>query len=472
MHARPGIATLAVAANLAALLAPVWAQAAPTLVNVRIEGKSETLFEGPILTEGHDVQASSESEAHPCDGINPLDPQNKTPGPTPTAASVDAMSLIGETFDGEWYPGYHDYFITRWGPDREEEGMSWGVLVNNVFTNVGGCQYELGAGDEVLWAYNAFGHRPFLALFPAGSTSGNRPLTATAELNRPFEVEVLDYDDDAEDVPPADPERTGSTPFEGADVSPVATSAKGFEQVETESPATVTTNAHGKASITFTEPGWHRIKATAVNGKGEEDAIRSNRLDVCVPNAGETGCGEPPAEDALRIPSRYAEEAEAENHEETKEGGSNDGGSNDGGSSDGSSGDDGSDDGSPNGVLPGTDGNSDSGSPGGTATTTTAKTSTGKAAYGSPTRLVAESVSPVRLLLKLTVAGTITVRIARRFDKDHDRRWRNVRTIVVKASKPGLVKVELPRLVAGRYRVSIALAAGESVVRTLTVPGG
>jgi hypothetical protein len=450
MYARTGIATLAIA-SLVAVLGGSLAQATPTLVNVRIEGKSETLFEGPIRTEGHDVEASSDSEARPCDGIDPLDPQNKTPGPTPTAASVDAMSLIGETFDGQWYPGYHDYFITRWGPDREEEGMSWGILVNNVLTNVGGCQYELSTGNEVLWAYNAFGHRPFLALFPAGDTSGTRPLTATAEPNKPFEVEVLDYSDDAEDLPPAYPERTGSAPFEDADVSPVATNAKGFERVETESPATVTTNAQGKASITFTEPGWHRIKATAINGEGEEDVIRSNRLDVCVPNVSETSCGEPPAEDVPRTPSRYAKEAKAEQHEETKEMDTSDG--------------------AQSGGQSGTDSDSDDVSSGGTSTTATTKTSTGKAAYGSPARLVVESVSPARLLLKLTAVGAVTVRIARRPTNGHNRRWQNVKTIVVKAGRPGLVRVELPRLAAGRYRVNIALAPGESDVRTLTVPG-
>ncbi len=445
---RTTIATLTVAALIVITLAS--AQAAPIPINVRIEGRSETLFEGPIWTEGHDVQAASDSEARACDGINPLDPQNKTPGPTPTTASVDAMSLIGETFDGQWYPGYHDYFITHWGPDREEEGMSWGVLVNNVFTDVGGCQYELGTGDEVLWAYNAFGHRPFLALFPAGDSSGTRPLTTTAELNRPFAVEVLDYSDDAEDVPPAHPERTGSATFEGADVSPVMTNPKGFERVETESPETVATNAQGKASITFTEPGWHRIKATAVNGKGEEDVIRSNRLDVCVPNVGETGCCEPPAEDALRIPSRYAEEAKAEHPKETEEISPSGGG--------------------PSGGQPGTDSNSGGVISAGASTTMPTKTSTGKAAYGSPTRLIIESVSPARLLLKLTAAGAVTVRIALQSRKGHNRRWENLKTIAVKASRAGPVKVELPRLAAGRYRVSVALAAGESVARTLTVP--
>ena len=33
------------------------AQAALTQVNVRIEGRSKALFEGPLLTEGHDVSS-------------------------------------------------------------------------------------------------------------------------------------------------------------------------------------------------------------------------------------------------------------------------------------------------------------------------------------------------------------------------------------------------------------------------------
>lgn len=86
----------------------------------------------------------------------------------------------------------------------------------------------------------------------------------------------------------------------------MTTSTQGFEKVETGSLETVVTNSHGKASITFTTPGWHRIKAT-VPGTGEEQAIRSNRLDVCVPAVGETGCGAAPAEDEVRVPQATAE---------------------------------------------------------------------------------------------------------------------------------------------------------------------
>jgi hypothetical protein len=294
-------ATIAVALSIVTLAVPV-ATAAPAEVNVRIEGREETLFEGPILTEGHAVEASSDSAPHGCDGLN--NGANSLPGPTPTAASVDAMSILGEDFDGQWYPGFDDYFVKRWGADGQDEakGEYWGLLVNNVFTDVGGCQYELDGGDEVLWVYDAFDARPLLALFPADYSAGGRPLTATAELGQPFEVEVDAYEDGAENDPPAAPQRTGASHFEGAEVAPVATDEKGFQRVEADSAATVVTGADGTAEIVFAEPGWHRLKATVTDSTGSEVAVRSNRLDVCVPAPPAIGCGAPPAEDQVRTP--------------------------------------------------------------------------------------------------------------------------------------------------------------------------
>jgi hypothetical protein len=320
MRARHPIAALCV--SIFSLLAFAGAAQAytPITVNVRIEGNTETLFEGPVSVTPHNVQATSDTVERRCDGINKLDPWNVVPNPTATSASVDAMSLLGETFDGQWYPGYDDYFIKRFGPDAEKEGKSWGILVNNVFTNVGGCQYQLTEGDEVLWAFDAFNFRPFLALFPAGYSGGSRPLTATATLGQPFEVEVDAYEDDSEDVPPEHPERAGSAGFEGADVSPVVTQSNGFEKVATSDPATVVTNSQGKASITFSTPGWHRIKAT-VPGAHEEEVIRSNRLDVCVPAVGQTDCGALPADDEVRVPQATLEAParEAKEQEEREE---------------------------------------------------------------------------------------------------------------------------------------------------------
>jgi uncharacterized membrane protein YgcG len=340
---RKAVATLIVA-TLSSVLLVTAAEAAQTEINVRIEGRSETLFEGPVLVESDGVKASSDTQARSCNGINTLDPQNVVPEPTPTAASADALGLIGETFDGQWYPGFNDYFITRWGPDLQSPGEAayWGILVNDTFTNVGGCQYQLDNGDEVLWVYDAFKGRPNLALFAeaAAYTAGPRPLTATVAVNQPIALEAVAYEDDEEDNPPAAPGRIGSGPFDGAEIAPVVTTAKGFERVNTKSSATVKSNAEGKASITFAEPGWHRVKAT-VAAEGSEKAIRSNRLDICVTGGvatkaleGATSCGETPAADQVRVAPRIAGEIEAPNGG----GGGNGGGGDTGGGSGGGSG--------------------------------------------------------------------------------------------------------------------------------------
>ncbi len=168
MHTR--IFVLVLAAACLALPIAAAAQATPVQVNVRIEGKSETLFEGPIWTEGHDIKASSDTQARRCDGTN--NHQHATPGPTPTASAADAMGIIGETFDAQWYgSSFDDYFLTRFGPDEQNitEGAYWGILVNDVFTSAGGCQYELGPDSEVLWVYNAFNERLFLELLPVAA---------------------------------------------------------------------------------------------------------------------------------------------------------------------------------------------------------------------------------------------------------------------------------------------------------------
>lgn len=302
---RTAIATLVVALTVIAISAPA-SPAAPTEVNVRIEGKTETLFEGPILTEGHNVRATGDDKApeagRRCDGLN--NHAHPTPGPTPTAAGADAMAILGEGFDGDWYAApYEDYFITQWGPDRQSNAAAeyWGLVVNDVFTSVGGCQYQLGTGDEVLWAYNAFSSRPRLLLYPGDYSGGAVQPTAEAQLGVPFAVEVDAWSGFNEGTPTNPPPRS-SEAFAGAVVAPEVESAAGSEEVDTDSPATVTTGAEGKASITFASPGWHRLKATHILA-GEETVIRSNRLDVCVAATLGEGCGPLPADDLVRAPS-------------------------------------------------------------------------------------------------------------------------------------------------------------------------
>ncbi len=462
VHATRSTATIVTTLVACALaLAPGTAQASTTEVNVRIEGRTQTLFEGPILTEGHAVNSykavhGSEVEdlgEHGCDGTN--NAKNPTPGPTPTAASVDAMNVVGESnaMVGEWYPGFDDYFPEQWGSEAENaeaEGKSWGLLVNDVFTNVGGCQYQLDAGDEAVWVYNAFNFRPFLALFAANAhyTAGARPLTAVAQLGEPFAVEVLAYEDDVEDSPPAHPERAGGEPFAGAKVAPVLSSEKGFQKLQLESPESVTTNAEGTASITFSQPGWHRIKAGAplhqLSKKEqeekvipEEEAVRSNRLDVCVPAQGESGCGPEPVEDEVRLAPRYRT-PDGEEHPSGEQRTGTGVTSNVGQSTTNSS---------------------------GPATSQTL----GASAHQAAAKVVIASIGARRLVLRLSTAGSVSVSIARSVRSGHRRRWRTVKTINAKAAKAGTLTIKLPRLSAGSYRASVLFAGVAPLTKTFLV---
>lgn len=285
----------AIAATLAvlgvALIGSTGAEAALTELTVRIEGAQKTLFEGPIKTEGHQIQATSDTEPRPCDATN--NGAHPEPGPTPTAASVDAMELIGQGFDGNWYPGFDDYFLQQWGPDREDANTFayWGILVNGAFTPVGGCQYLASAGDQVLWAYDAFNGREMLWLAAAGDLGFPAAATATVEIGEPLDLVV-----EAGDQP-------SPTPAAGIAVAPVATAAgTAYQTVETGSANAVTTDVDGEASIVFSTSGWHRIKA-----QDEAGFIRSNRLDVCVEPVLGGGCGPLPADAAVRVPPRYAQ---------------------------------------------------------------------------------------------------------------------------------------------------------------------
>jgi hypothetical protein len=314
-------------ASFFVVLATHPAQAAPTQVHVRIEGKTETIFEGPVQTDVHMVKGSNDSLWRRCNGVTGLNP-SVAPGVVPTSASSDAMRIIGETFDGRWYTQWEDYFIERWGPDAQEVSSSeyWGVLVNNAFTDVGGCQYRLDGADEVLWVYDAFHDKPRLVLYPADYSGGALPESATATLNQPFEIEVDAWTSSNEGTPPPSPTRS-TTPYLGAEVAPVETNVKGFQKTDVASSKTVVTDANGRAGITFTDPGWHRIKATDVAGSTEV-AVRSNRLDVCVPQPPASGCGAPPSDAAVRVPPHpIPGEIEAATKEDPKEGQPPEGGS-------------------------------------------------------------------------------------------------------------------------------------------------
>src|SRR5690349_10945366 len=103
-RARRGLLAALAACGLTASAAVPVASAAPADVSVRVEGVRATVFDRVVRTAGHDVKAASDTETRTCDGTNLG--ANPTPGPTATGATVDAMTSIGQSFDGNWYPGF------------------------------------------------------------------------------------------------------------------------------------------------------------------------------------------------------------------------------------------------------------------------------------------------------------------------------------------------------------------------------
>ncbi|KAF8910412.1 hypothetical protein CPB84DRAFT_1763592 [Gymnopilus junonius] len=203
----------------------------PTPIDLRIEGAEKTIFEGIVVTRGHNVTTPSGGDHH-CDGTN--NNENPAPGPTCTSALADAAKLHHFAFDGTFQTEFDDFFITSIGGDTQTTTEFWGLLLNFQFTPVGGCQQEVQAADHVLWAFNAFNAVHFLKL------TGPRE----AQVNEPVVLTVTDGS-------------TGS-PVAGADVNGE------------------TSDDDGKVSVTFGEIGLNSVKAE------KSDSIRSNALNIVV----------------------------------------------------------------------------------------------------------------------------------------------------------------------------------------------
>jgi hypothetical protein len=113
--------------------------------------------------------------------------------------------------------------------------------LNYQFTPVGGCQQQVKTGQEILWAFDAFNKSYFLKLSGA-------PLAA--KLGQPVTVTVTDG--------------TSGVAIRGALIS-----VKGDT-------VTATSDASGKATLTFSKKGIKTLKAS------RDDSIRSNAQVVIV----------------------------------------------------------------------------------------------------------------------------------------------------------------------------------------------
>jgi hypothetical protein len=232
------------------------AVAAPVSVNLRAEGSTRTLYDGPVTTDGHDVTTQT-GGTHKCDGTNGVPPANPTAGPSATAALDDGARLGGFDFDGGYNTGFDDFLIDRIGSDSGTANEFWGVYVNSIASQVGGCQQRVNQGDEVLWAYSAFG-APLLHLAGPGS----------AQTGQGVSVRVTNETGAAEP---------------GASVGGALSAAD------------------GTATLSFADAGIYRLKADRAG------AVRSNTVVLCVDPPGADPCSstdKTPPTVSPRLPGR------------------------------------------------------------------------------------------------------------------------------------------------------------------------
>jgi hypothetical protein len=232
---------LSLALLLAALTAASAAHAVPVTVNLRVEGPNKTVFDGPVTTDGHDVTTQT-AGTHKCDGTNgAAEPE---PGPTATAALDDAGKLAAFTIDGPYGNfGIDDYFLERVADQQVDPNSEyWSLWINHQFSDKGGCQKRVFAGQDVLWA-----GIPFSVSIPLKLTGPDSAVTG-----QPLQVQVTDG--------------SNGTPQDGASVGGV------------------TTGPDGRATLAFPDEGIYRLKAE------KPDTIRSNTVVVCVDPPGAAPC--------------------------------------------------------------------------------------------------------------------------------------------------------------------------------------
>ncbi|MGH2979937.1 MAG: hypothetical protein ACRDLQ_09930 [Solirubrobacterales bacterium] len=229
---------------ITALLSCGTAWAAPVTVNLRVEGSTRTLFEGPVTTDGKTIDKGD--GPHACDGTSADPPQ--LPGPTMTAALDDAsVSSPALAWQGAWstFEATGDFFITQIGSEQGSGTSFWGTVLNYQPTSVGGCQQQVAQGDEALFALGDVFTQPLLRL------RGDSRATVGVGIS----LEVTSGAD--------------RRAVSGARVTGVPGS----------------TGADGKLAVTFDSPGVRTVKAEAPG------SIRSNAWQVCVEAPGSGTCG-------------------------------------------------------------------------------------------------------------------------------------------------------------------------------------
>jgi hypothetical protein len=228
LGSKPGLA-----AGLAVLVLAAPASAAPVTVDLRVEGSTITLFEGPVTTDTRStIDGHDGTGPHPCDGTS----GGGAPGPTVGAALVQAAEQTNSSFAATWNNGFQDFLVTTIAGETHDFSTTadfWGFWFNRGFSSFGVCGTRVATGDEIVMAA-ATGSESVLAL--DGPSAARRGDTVT--------LTVTDW--------------TTGDPVQGATVGGA------------------TTGADGKATITLANAGTQTFKASKAG------QIRSNALSMAV----------------------------------------------------------------------------------------------------------------------------------------------------------------------------------------------
>jgi hypothetical protein len=232
---------LPVALVVLSLIAAPAATAVPVTVNLRVEGLSDTIFDGQVVTDAHLTTTPSDGVARPCDGTN----SGGAPTPTAIGALDDGSKAGGFAWDAQWSSQFGDYYpFLQIGSETIDSSHYLAFYLNWVYADLGGCSQSVEQGDDVLFAHSNFSQSKVLRL------SG--PTTATTGQSVTVHVEEFDG--------------VNGTPASGASV------------------LGATTGADGSATLSFADRGIYRLKAERA------DAVRSNAVVLCVDPPGAAPC--------------------------------------------------------------------------------------------------------------------------------------------------------------------------------------
>lgn len=230
----------AVAAVL--LVSPAVAQAAPVTVQLRVEGPTTTVFEGPVTTDLRTFHFTNDATPHVCDGTAATGGTSPVPVPVRNGALLTAAEEHGFALEGS-FGSFGASFTKVGGEPVGFDAATSRYLVEYLggqVSQLGGCSEQVHEGDDVLYAYGT-GSEPLLKLTaPAGAAPG-----------APVALKVTDV---------------AGAPVAGAAV------------------AGATTGADGTAVATFTA-GPHVLKAD------KPGTIRSNAATVCATTGSDGLCG-------------------------------------------------------------------------------------------------------------------------------------------------------------------------------------